>query len=101
MFKMGSHHPFGHLKHKLWPKEGSREVRNHPDFLACRWRATYRWKALDNGYNFVSNFTSIEGLHAKLWGPKITGIPILAISGFPQDKKSFVCGPHGEAHSIL
>jgi len=20
---MGSHHPFGHLKHKLWPKEGS------------------------------------------------------------------------------
>jgi len=21
MFKMGSHHPFGHLKHKLWPKE--------------------------------------------------------------------------------
>ncbi len=19
---MGSHHPFGHLKHKLWPKEG-------------------------------------------------------------------------------
>ncbi len=23
MFKMGSHDPFGHLKHKLWPKEGS------------------------------------------------------------------------------
>jgi hypothetical protein len=22
MSKMGSHHPFGHLKHKLWPKEG-------------------------------------------------------------------------------
>jgi hypothetical protein len=22
MFKMGSHDPFGHLKHKLWPKEG-------------------------------------------------------------------------------
>jgi len=21
MFKMGSHDPFGHLKHKLWPKE--------------------------------------------------------------------------------
>jgi hypothetical protein len=21
MFKMGSHHPFGHLKHKLWQKE--------------------------------------------------------------------------------
>jgi len=24
MFKMGSHHPFGYLKHKLWPKEGPR-----------------------------------------------------------------------------
>jgi hypothetical protein len=23
MSKMGSHHPFGHLKHKLWPKERS------------------------------------------------------------------------------
>ncbi len=21
MFKMDSHDPFGHLKHKLWPKE--------------------------------------------------------------------------------
>jgi hypothetical protein len=24
MFKMGSHHQFGHLKHKLWPKKGSK-----------------------------------------------------------------------------
>ncbi len=24
MFKMGLHDPFGHLKHKLWPKEASR-----------------------------------------------------------------------------
>jgi hypothetical protein len=23
MSKMGSHCPFAHLKHKLWPKEGS------------------------------------------------------------------------------
>ncbi len=22
MSKMGSHDPFGHMKHKLWPKEG-------------------------------------------------------------------------------
>jgi hypothetical protein len=22
MSKMGSHDPFGHFKHKLWPKEG-------------------------------------------------------------------------------
>jgi hypothetical protein len=24
MSKMGSHDPVGHLKHKLWPKEGTR-----------------------------------------------------------------------------
>ncbi len=24
MSKMGSHDPFGHLKHKLWPKEKAR-----------------------------------------------------------------------------
>jgi hypothetical protein len=22
MFEMGSHDPFGYLKHRLWPKEG-------------------------------------------------------------------------------
>ncbi len=24
MFKIGSHDPFEYIKHKLWPKEGSR-----------------------------------------------------------------------------
>jgi len=38
--------------------------------------ATYCWKALDEGYNFVLDLISIEGLHAKLWVPKITGIPL-------------------------
>jgi hypothetical protein len=39
MFKMGSHGPFGYLKHKLWPKEESQKsikVKNCPDLLACR-----------------------------------------------------------------
>ncbi len=67
---MGSHDPFGHFKHKLWPKERSGiklvidsqpvklvidsqpiklvidsrplKVRNCPDFLACKGRVTYR-----------------------------------------------------------
>jgi hypothetical protein len=30
----------------------SQKVRNRPNFLVCRWRATYCWKALDEGYNF-------------------------------------------------
>ncbi len=49
------------------------KVGNRPDFLACRWRATYYWKILDKGYNFASDLISIGGLHTKLWAPKITG----------------------------
>jgi hypothetical protein len=108
---MGSHDPFAHLKHKLWPKEKSgvklairkscqfltlngREsncqfdsrplkVRNRPNFLMCTWCATYCWKDLNKSYNFVLDFISIGGLHTKLWGPKITRVPTLAISGLP------------------
>ncbi len=63
----------------FWPLE----VRNLPDFLAWRWCATYRWKALDEGYNFVLDFISIRGLHAKLWTPKVVQIPVVGISRFP------------------
>jgi hypothetical protein len=63
----------------FWPLK----VKNHPDFLACRWHATYHWKALDDKYNFALNLISIRGLHTKLWGPKITGISTLAILGLP------------------
>jgi hypothetical protein len=42
-----------------WPLK----VRNHPDFLTCRWQTTYCWKALDKGYNFALNLISIGGLH--------------------------------------
>jgi len=59
------------------------KVKNQPDFLTFRWRETYCWKALDEGYNFASDLISIEGLHTKLWGSKVAGIPILAISKLP------------------
>jgi hypothetical protein len=90
MFKMGSHDPFGHLKHKLWPKERSRvklyrplKVKNRPNFLVCRWCATYFWKVLDEGYNFALNLISIKGFHTKLWAPKVTRVPTLGISRLP------------------
>jgi len=93
MFKMGSHDPFGHLKHKLWPKKGREsiwqfdsrplKVGNRSNFLVCKWHATYSWKTLDKGYNFALDLISIEGLHAKLWGPKIIRNPTLAISRLP------------------
>jgi len=59
------------------------KVGNRPDFLACKWHATYCWKALDKDYNFASDFISIGDLHTKLWGPKVTEVPTLAISGLP------------------
>ncbi len=49
----------------------------------CKWLATYHWKDLDKGYNFVSDLISIEGLHAKLCSLKVVKVPALAISGLP------------------
>ncbi len=59
------------------------KVRSRPDFLAWRWRATYHWKALDEGYNFASDLISIEDLYAKLWGLKVARVSTLVISGLP------------------
>jgi hypothetical protein len=39
------------------------KVENLHDFLACRWRVTYHWKALDEGYNFALDLIAIEGFH--------------------------------------
>jgi hypothetical protein len=78
------------------------KVKNCLDLVVCRWRATYIWKALDKGYNFDLDLTSIEGLHKKLWTSKIAGVPIsgiLKISGLStwesQDKMTFECNPCG------
>jgi hypothetical protein len=99
MSKMGLHDPFGHLNHKLWPKERPKskfdppplKVGNHPNFLACKWHATYCWKAFNKGYNFASNLISIRGLHTKLWPRKIMGVPTLGILGFPLGSPGTKC----------
>jgi len=59
------------------------KVSNRPDFLVYRWRATYHWKVLDDDYNFALDLTSIEGLHKKLWAPKVARVSTLGISGLP------------------
>jgi hypothetical protein len=91
MSNMGSHDPFGYLITSCGQKKGwesncqfdSRplKVNSHPDSLPCRWCDTYCQKALNEGYNFALNLTSIEGLHTKLWASKVAGVPILGISG--------------------
>jgi hypothetical protein len=84
-----------------WPEK----VRNRPDLLGWRQRATYRWKALDESYNFAWNRTSIRGLLAKLWGSKVVGVSASAISrlpdGSPGREKPFGYRPRGEVQNIL
>jgi hypothetical protein len=53
------------------------------NFFTCRWHATYRWKAFNEGYDFASDLIPIGGLHIKLWAPRVVGIPTLGISGLP------------------
>jgi hypothetical protein len=81
------------------------KVKNRPDLLSFRQRATYHWKALDEGYNFALDRTSIQVLLAKLWGSKVAEVLTGAISGLPsgslEREKSFGCGPRGEVQSIL
>jgi hypothetical protein len=59
------------------------KVGNRPEILGCKERATYRWKVLDESYNFAWNCIAIQGLFTKLWGSKVPGIPCGAISGLP------------------
>jgi hypothetical protein len=40
-------------------------------------------EALNEGYNFASNLTSIKALHTKLWASKVAGVLIPGISGLP------------------
>jgi hypothetical protein len=61
------------------------KVRNRLNFLACKWLATFRWKAFDERYNFALDLISIGGLHTKLWGPKVVEVPTSGISGLPLD----------------
>jgi hypothetical protein len=91
MSKIGSHDPFGFLKHKLWPTERSRvklavwlmstKNQKSPWFPRVQAACHIAWKDLDKGYNFVLDLISIGGLHTKLWAPKVAGVPIWGISG--------------------
>jgi hypothetical protein len=36
------------------------KITNRPELLMCSWHVTYCWKALDKGYNFSLDLTSIK-----------------------------------------
>jgi hypothetical protein len=44
---------------------------------------TYRWKDLDEGYNFALDLILIKGLHAKLWALKVVKVLVVRISRLP------------------
>ncbi len=70
---------------------GPLKVENRPDFLVCRWHATYRWKSLDKSYNFALNLISIGGLQRKLWALKVAKVPSLGILGLPLESSGTKC----------
>jgi hypothetical protein len=49
----------------------------------CKQRATYRWKALEENYNFSLDLIAIGGLHRKLCALKVIGVPNVRISRLP------------------
>jgi len=59
------------------------KVGNRLNLLSYKGRAIYRWKALDESYNFTLDRIAIRGLLAKSWGSKVAGVPFGAISGLP------------------
>jgi len=61
----------------------------------CKWCVTYRWKDLDEGYNFSLKLVSIEGLHKKLWASKVAGdlISKLPLTWGSWEKMTFICSP--------
>jgi hypothetical protein len=76
------------------------KVGNRPDPGVCRWSATHRWKALDEGYNFGLDLIAIRGLHRKLCTLKVVGVPIVGISGVLGQKAIWIW-PCGELQRIL
>ncbi len=95
---MGSHDPFGHLKHKLWPKEKTRFPCVQ---VACDIPLESSQRRLKLCFRSHLNQRSSH----KIIGPQSRKslnsgkfrIPIWE----SRDKMSFRCGPCGEAHIIL
>ncbi len=67
------------------------KVANRPNFLVCMRRATYRWKALNEGNNFALDLIAIKRLQAKLWPPKVTKVLNVKIPGHPFESPRTKC----------
>jgi hypothetical protein len=82
---MPSHWRFGHLQPKLWAKKGREsnwqfdsrplKVGNRPLPEVRFERATWRWKDLDEGYNFGLDLVAIQLCSWELWRFKVLEVP--------------------------
>jgi hypothetical protein len=115
MSKMGSHRRFGHLKHKLWPKERpgvklavwlpttkSQESTRFPCVqVACDIFLEISQQGIQFCFKPQLHWRSAH----KVMGLQSHKRPNFGNFGIPiwesRDKMSFWCGPHGEAQSIL
>jgi hypothetical protein len=70
-----------------------RKVENQLNPNVCKWSATHRWKALNEGYNFASNLIAIEGLHRKSCAFKVTGVLVVGILGLLGKKNHLDVAP--------
>jgi len=115
MCKMGSHDPFGHLKHKLWPKEGAGVK------LAIWLSTTKSWELPWFPCVKVACHILLESsqwelqLYVKPHLNQRSACKIMCLQtrrnpnfgnfGTPNwshgTKMSFGCWPRGQAHSIL
>jgi hypothetical protein len=72
------------------------KVGNRPDLFGCRQHATYRWKPLNENYNFASNYTS-EVCSQSYGAPKSQESRLVGFwdsnSGVPWEKSHLDVGP--------
>jgi len=93
MSKMGLYCSFGHLKHKLWPKEGpgvklavwlpTTKSQESTRFPCVKITCDIPLKSSRRELQLCFRPHSIRGLHAKLWHPKVARVPTLVISRLP------------------
>jgi hypothetical protein len=115
MSKMGSHRPFGHLKHKLWPKERpvvklavwlsatkSQESTQFPCVQpACNIPLKSSRRGLQLCFRPHHDQRSAQEVMRSQSCKSLSWWNFGTLTWESQDKKPFGCGPRGEAHSIL
>jgi hypothetical protein len=112
---MGSHCSFGHLKHKLWPKEGSgvklpvwlltRKSQESTWFTCLQMTCNILLKSSWQGLQLCFRLHFDPRSTRKVMGLQSRRSPNLGDFRTPtwesRDNKPFGCGPCGEVQSIL